>query len=153
MRHIPLGRLSDGPIGPCGHTPQATPGCDEDIVTSWHSNAGPHDNRAMRWRLLRHATQPEYEVKCSPRVQAGNRAIRGACYNYPPLKGDVHVPTPPSQSVLSGQVALKLSLTLVKNPCPLHRKDQNDYGQGKRVVNSAHTLTPLGPYRKQHYQA
>src|SRR5437667_11274797 len=47
---------------------QATPGCDEGIVTPWHSNAEPHDNRAMRWRLLRHATQLEYGVKCSPRV-------------------------------------------------------------------------------------
>src|SRR5437667_284185 len=50
-----------------GYT-QTTPGCDEGIVTPWHSNAEPHDDRAMRWRLLRHATQLEYGVKCSPRV-------------------------------------------------------------------------------------
>ena len=49
------------------HT-QTTPECDEGIVTPWHSNAELHDDRAMRWRLLRHATQLEYGVKCSPRV-------------------------------------------------------------------------------------
>ena len=50
-----------------GHT-QTTPRCDEGIVTPWHSNAELHDDRAIRWRLLRHATQPEYGVKYSPRV-------------------------------------------------------------------------------------
>src|SRR2546430_1525995 len=68
-----LTRALDGGVDPfqnraiLGHT-QATPGCDEGIVTPWHSNAEPHDDRAMRWRLLRHATQPEYGIKCSPRV-------------------------------------------------------------------------------------
>src|SRR5256886_5056011 len=50
-----------------GYT-QTTPRCDEGIVTPWHSNAGPHDDRAIRWRLLRHATQPEYGVKCNSHV-------------------------------------------------------------------------------------
>src|SRR6266516_8056569 len=68
-----LTRALDGGVDPfqnraiLGHT-QTTPGCDEGIVTPWHSNAEPHDDRAIRWRLLRHATQPEYGVKCSPRV-------------------------------------------------------------------------------------
>src|SRR5437667_5578899 len=68
-----LTRALDGGVDPfqnraiLGYT-QTTPGCDEGIVTPWHSNAKPHDDRAIRWRLLRHATQPEYGVKCSPRV-------------------------------------------------------------------------------------